>query len=425
MKPKIQKLSNGLKILKIPFKDTKAVTVLVLLKVGSRNETADVNGVSHFIEHLMFKGTPRRPNTQVISQELDSIGAEYNAFTGKDHTGYYIKAKANKAGFCLDMLADMLFNSKFDPEEIDRERGVILEEMHMYEDSPMLLAGELLEEQMFGRHHPLGRLTIGPARVIRSISREKILAYKGRFYVPNNMAVVVAGQLERDIDRQVKRYFNNDSKKKALPALKKFRGEQKGKRIRIRYKATEQVHAALGVPGHPYGHKDLHAQILLSVIMGGNMSSRLFINIRERRGLAYFIRADNAVYEDTGAFVVQAGIDKKRIYGALEAIMAELTEVAREGVTDKELKKAKDYLAGRVALDLEDSSSVASWYGKQEILTEKLLTPEEKLRQYRRVTKGDLKRTARRLFRTNRLNLTLIGPFKDKKRFNRILRIKN
>ena len=423
MKPKVQKLQNGLKILKIPYKDTKAVTVLVLLKVGSRNETADVNGVSHFVEHLMFKGTPRRPNTQVISQELDKIGAEFNAFTGKDQTGYYIKAKANKIDFCLDMLSDMLFNSKFDPVEIDRERGVILEEMHMYEDSPMMYADVLLEEIMFGKNHPLGRLTIGPPKVIKGVSRDEIVAYKESFYVPNNMIVIVSGKLDKDTNKKIRKYFANGLKKKALPAMKRFTDKQKSKKILLKYKDTEQVHVAMGVHGNSYNHKDLHAQILLSVIMGGNMSSRLFINIRERKGLAYFIRADNAIYEDAGGFIVQAGIDKKRIYEALEAIMAELSEVAKNGVSKKELKKAQDYLAGRVALDLEDSSSMASWYGKQELLMKKMETPEEKLREYRQVNEADMKRVARNLFQTNRFNLTIIGPFKDKKKFNKILKI--
>lgn len=423
MKPRIKKLPNKLRVLTIPRQDTKAVTVLVLIKVGSRNEDAKVNGASHFIEHLLFKGTEKRPNTQVISQELDKIGAEYNAFTGKDHTGFYIKVRANKLDFALDMLEDMLFNSKFDKEEIERERGVILEEMNMYEDTPMIYCAEKLEEMMFGANNPLGRLTIGPRSVIKNVSRQQLVDYKDDYYKMNNMVIVVSGKLPKNTTYKIREAFHDKLPKGKIEAFQKFENTQTSKKVLLNYKKTEQVHLAMGFHGHGYSHKDHPAEVLLSVILGGNMSSRLFINVRERKGLAYFIRTDNATYEDTGALVVQSGLDKNRIYEAITAIIDELKKVKQGGVEKKELKRAQDYLAGRVALDLEDSSALAGWYGKQELLMKEMKTPEEKLREYKAVTPSDIKRVAKRIFQSKNLNLSIIGPYKDKKKFTKILSI--
>lgn len=421
MKPRVKKLANGLRIIKIPSYDTKAVSVLVLIKTGSRYENLNNNGVSHFIEHLLFKGTTKRANTQILSQELDKIGAEYNAFTAKDYTGFYIKAQSKKIELALDILSDIIFNSKFNRSDIDRERGVIIEEINMYEDTPMVYCGEMLEELMFGANHALGRFIAGPKKVILNIHRQDILKYKDQYYLPNNMLIAVSGKIEKDIHEKIKKYFLNSIKKKKIPNFNKFADKQKKKRILIKYKKTEQVHLALGFPGLAMNNINLPAFNLLGVILGGNMSSRLFINIREKLGLCYYIKASADSYEDTGIFSIQSGLDKTRINEAIKAILNELKQIIINGVKPEELTKAKDYLAGRVALDLEESLAVASWYAKQSLFLNRLETPDEKIKKYNKVSISEINKIAKTIFKQNKMNLAIIGPFNNKNKFNKIL----
>jgi predicted Zn-dependent peptidase len=423
MQHSIHHLKNGLRIVLSPLHETKAVTVLVLVKVGSRHETRSINGASHFVEHLMFKGTKKRPNTQVISRELDSIGAEYNAFTGKDLTGYYIKAAADKLELALDMLSDMLFNSKFEEKEINRERGVIVEEINMYEDNPIMYVDNIFEELIY-YGSSLGRLISGPRKVIKSVSRASLVKHKDSFYNPANMLVSVAGHISEDKTmRLIKRYFKKPHKNDRLKAYKRFKYQHKRPHAKVMHKETEQAHLALGTPGYQYKDKRLFAAGLLSIIMGGNMSSRLFINIREKQGLCYFIKMTTNTYEDTGNMLIQAGLDKARIEEAITAILAELKRVKDIGVTAEELKRSKEFLKGKIILDLEDSSSVADWFGKQLLFKDKVETPDERFARFAKVTRADVQQVAKHLFRKANLNLAVIGPFKGSKRFVKLLNI--
>ncbi|MBU0671075.1 insulinase family protein, partial [Patescibacteria group bacterium] len=297
------------------------------------------------------------------------------------------------------------------------------EEMNMYEDTPMIYCAEKLEEMMFGTSNPLGRLTIGPRSVIKKVSRQQLVDYKEDFYKMNNMVIAVSGMLPKNTSNKIREYFHDKLPQGKIKEIQKFINVQQNKKILLNYKKTEQVHLAMGFHGHGYSDKDYPAEVLLAVILGGNMSSRLFINVRERLGLAYFIRTDNATYEDTGALLVQAGLDKSRIYEAITAILDELKKVKEGGVDKKELKRAQDYLSGRVALDLEDSSAMAGWYGKQELLMHELKSPEEKLREYKAVTSNDIKRVAKKIFQNKNLNLSIIGPYRDDKKFKKILSI--
>ncbi len=423
MKPKIKKLSNGLKVLQIPQKETKALTLLVLFPVGSRYEDKSVNGVSHFIEHLMFKGTNKRPTTLDISKELDGVGAEYNAFTGKEYTGYYIKVSSSKLKLGLDLLSDMLFNSKFDPKEIDRERGVILEEINMYEDNPLMYCEELCEQLTFDPKHSLGQLIIGPRKVIKTITREKILEYRDKFYDPSNMILGLAGNFDKKALSLIENYFDQDKKIKKKTGYPSFKRVQKKPQVDILYKKTEQIQACLSLPGYEYNHKNMPALNLLSIILGGNMSSRLFTEIRERRGLAYFVKTDLNIYQDTGLFMVQAGLDKTRLEEAITEILKQLKKVKSKGITPEELQKAKDYIKGKIDLSLEDSEEQASWYTTQYLLTKKLQTPAEKLAKINKVTPAQIQKIAQELFKTRYLNLALIGPLKDKNKFKKLLKI--
>jgi len=417
------KLKNGLTLLTAPLKETKAVTVLVLLPVGSRYETQTINGSSHFIEHLMFKGTKKRPTSLDITKELDSVGAEYNAFTSKDHTGYYIKISADKIELAFDLLSDMLFNSVFDANEINKERGVIIEEINMYEDNPLMYLGAFFEETVFG-DQPLGWHISGPRQVIKKITRRQIIQFKDKFYKPSQMILSVAGNFKKaHVSSLTKKYFGKSFSNKTKNNFKTIKLNQIKPKVNIRYQNTQQVQLGLGVPSYGSNNSKLYALYLLAVILGGNMSSRLFMKVREEKGLAYYIKSDISSYRDVGALLIQAGLDKRRIKEAITLILKELRNVKENGVTEKELKSAKEFLKGKLILDLEDSESVCDWYGKQELLLNKTLTPEEKLNKIFNVKIQQIKKVAEELLKEEKLNLVLIGPFKNKSEFQKLLKI--
>lgn len=410
-------LANGLRVLTVPLHETKAATVLVLCKVGSRYESKNLNGVSHFVEHLMFKGTKRRPNTLSIARLLDGVGAEYNAFTSKDHTGYYVKINHEHFDLALDVVADILHNSKFDPVEIDRERQVIVEEISMYEENPLMYIEDVFERTLFSGH-PLGQLIAGPRQVIKQVSRAAIVRFFKTHYYPANMIVVVAGRFdEARILADIERHFGDPSQTKPAPKAKAFKFKPGPPRFGLETKTTEQVQIGLGYPGLSYFDRQLPAFSLLSTILGGNMSSRLFIQIRERRGLAYAIHCSPSVYEDTGSLFIQAGVAKQRVEEAIKAILEELKKVRSAGVTPAELRRAKEYVKGKLILELEDSASVAAWLGKQWLLTGKIERPADKLKKIEAVTRADISALGRRLIRASGLTLALIGPFHDRRPF--------
>jgi len=416
------KLKNGLTLITASLKETKAVTVLVLLPVGSRYEAKNINGVSHFIEHLIFKGTKKRPTSLDITKELDSVGAEFNAFTGKDHTGYYIKAAAENIELAFDILSDILFNSVFDPEEIAKERGVIVEEINMYHDNPLIYLPALFEQTVFG-DSPLGRLISGPKKVIKSISRQQILNYKNKFYRPHQMTVTVAGSFNKaQVNSLAKKYFSSNQSGQDKSAFSKIKVRQTKPQINLMFKKTEQVQLGLGFQAYSILDQRIYPLYLLSVILGGNMSSRLFTTVREKYGLAYYIKTDIGSYQDTGSFLIQTGLDKNRVKQALSLILAELKKVKEVGVTAKELKSAKEFLKGKLVLELEDSESVADWYGKQELLLNKISTPEERLKKIFKVNQNQIKKIAQDLIQKQKLNLAIIGPFAKKEEFNKLLK---
>jgi len=419
MKHQYQTLANNVRLITIAKDDTQAATILVMVRAGSRYESRRVNGVSHFVEHIMFKGTKKRPNTLAISKELDGVGAEYNAFTGKDYTGYYIKADVRHLPMAIDVLTDMLHNSLFDAKEIEREKNVIVEEINMYEDNPIMQVEEILEELLFAGNS-LGWSIAGSRDNVRGMTRADLVNYRDQYYRGANVVVGLAGNIsKKDIALLVKKLKFPASKK--LNQFKSIKIDQRAPRVKIQFKETEQVQLALGFPAYGYTNAKLYALQLLSVIVGGNMSSRLFLSVRERNSLAYFIRSGLNVYEDTGAFTVQSGLDKKQIDRALKLIMTELAKAAKSGVTNDELARAKEYIAGKTALNLEDSSNVVQWYVQQELLTNKILTAEQKLAKFMTVTRADVAKVAKEVLVSKRANLAIIGPFKDEKHFADIL----
>jgi predicted Zn-dependent peptidase len=407
---KSTKLSNGLTVIRIPQQDTEAVTVMLLVPVGSRYETKNINGISHFLEHLMFKGTEHRPTTLDISKALDGVGAEYNAYTSKDHTLYYIKVAAQHLELALDLFSDMLFHSLFDADEIERERGVILEEINMYEDNPLMHLETLLEMCVFNAEHPLGYDIGGLKKNIKTLPRKAFMQFKERHYSPAKMHLCLAGHLDGKTDQLITKYFAEYQGPAEKKPYKAFKSNQKKPQFLNQYKATNQTQIGLGFVALPYNHPDLPALTLLSVILGGNMSSRLFISIRERQGLCYVIRTDVSPYIDTGIFSVQAGLDKNRLPQAVASITKELKLVKEQGVTAEELKNAKEYIKGQMALRFEDSSALATWYGRQSVLTEHLVSPAERIKQLNTITTADIQRIAQQLFKKEKFNLAAIGP---------------
>ena len=415
-------LKNGTRVIMVPSHDTQACTVLALFEVGSRYESAALAGASHFVEHMMFKGTKRRPSTMDISRDLDSVGADYNAFTGKDYTGYYIRLTAARTELAVDMLHDMLFHSTYAHEECEREREVIKEEINMYEDNPMMMAEELLEQLVY--KGTLARPIAGTHATMDGIKRAALVKYRDAHYAPSKTVIAVAGKIGPEVPALLEATFGKVREPKRRPAAyPKSALRSGGPRLALKYKETEQVQFTLGFPGFPYGHRKMAALSVLTTILGGGMSSRLFTEVRERRGLAYSVRASLSPYQDVGNVAIQAGLTKAKIDEGIGVILKEIGKAVKSGVTAEELTRAKEYIKGKTVLGLEESSALAEFFAKQELLQRSIQTPEEKLAMIDAVTREDVQAVAREVFRASGMSAALIGPFKDKKRFMKLLRV--
>lgn len=401
----------------------ESATVMVMVGAGSRYEQKSNNGISHFLEHMAFKGTKSRPNAMAISGVIDGIGGEFNAFTGKEITGFYIKAQKTHLELLLDILSDMLKNSLLDAKEMEKEKGVIIEEINMYEDTPMRHLADVYEGLLYG-NTPMGWDTAGTKEVIRSVARKDFVTYMQSLYSPDNMTVVVAGGVdEKKVLSLVKKYFA-DMKKFTTIKAAKIGDNQKKPAALIKTKQTEQVHIALGVRTVGLGNKDQYALEVLAAILGGGMSSRLFEEVREKRGLAYYVRTNSENYTDVGSLVTTAGVDPNRIEDAIRVIVEEYKKIRKSGnITKEELIKAKEYLKGHFVLELEDSRSVATHFAQGEILEKKIETPEAILAKIDKVTIADLERVTKTYIIQATLNLAIIGNFKDTSKFEKLLKI--
>ena len=414
-------LSNGLRLITVPMPNVQSVTVMILVGAGSRYEKRQISGLSHFLEHMAFKGTKRRPTALEISSLIEGIGGEFNAYTSKDQTGFFIKAANKHLPLLVDVLSDMLLNSKFAPQEIDRERGVIIEEINLYEDTPSRKVGEIYEELLYG-DTPLGWDIAGKRQTIKKIKREDFLDYTNGLYAPENTVVVVAGgiqNLQSTINDLTQKWLGDWRNKKTWQ-YKVMSDKQDRPAAKIVYKKTEQAHLALGVRGYNLFHPDRYALAVLSTILGGGMSSRLFIQVRERRGLAYYVYSLAEHFADVGYLASRAGVDLNKIEEAIKVILEEYRKI--EKVKEEELAKAKEFLKGRLILELEDSRFMASIFGTSEISEGKIRTPEEIMAKIDKVTLEDLERVAGDIFRPEKLNLAVIGPFKDGSRFRKLLK---
>lgn len=369
----------------------------------------------------MFKGTEKRPTTEDLSKQLDAVGADYNAFTSKDHTAYYIKIDARHTELALDLLSDMLYNSKFDSQEFERERGVIVEELNMYEDNPSMKVEELFEEHLFAGNS-LGWRIGGPTENIKKMDLKKLISYKKKFYAPEHLVLVLSGKIGPQTRALIKQYFGAE-KKHGITQMtyKKFSWGSARRAaaapVKIMHKQTDQMHMVLGFPACNYDDPRNAALLLLHVILGGSMSSRLFIGIRERRGLCYVIRTGVTNYGDAGAFTITSGLDKSRLNEAMTVMYEELQKLLKHGVTAEEVRMAKDHLAGKMVLQFEDSARVADYYGQQKLLMKKVETPEEKFKRIMRQSVADVNRIAREVLVFKHAKMGVIGPYKDAKEF--------
>jgi len=414
-------LKNGLRILLVPQRGTKAVTVLVLVATGSKYEKKEISGISHFLEHLLFKGTKKRPNHIAITEPLDRVGGIYNAFTGEDYTGYFAKVKSSYFDLALDIISDIYLNSKLDPEEVEKEKNVIIEEINMRYDHPSSYVQIMWEKLLYG-DQPAGWDIAGTKESVSKISRSQLLEYMKTQYTAPNTVVCVSGNLPKNCLLKIKKKFSKIRNKPGIEKPKVLEN-QKEPRVLLQKRKTDQTHFCLGVRGFNLFHPYRYSQELLGLILGGMMSSRIFVKVREKLGLAYYVHTSVSSNPDTGFLVTQAGVDNKKVERAILAILKEYKKISRTRVSKKELEKVKEHFKGKMTLLLETSDARASFFSFQEILERKILTPAQIYGKIDKVRVLDILKTAKEIFRPENLNLALIGPFNDEKKFKKILKL--
>lgn len=423
MKYKRSLLKNGLRVLTVPMAGTQTVTVIVMVGAGSRYEKEKEAGLSHFVEHMFFKGTIKRPTTLDISEELDAVGGEFNAFTSKDKTLYYAKVDAKHFSIALDVVADIFLNSKMDAKEIEKEKGTILQELNMYEDTPVRTVADVFENLLYAGNS-LGREIVGTKKTVAALERGKFIEYLKNFYVANNTIICVAGKFdEKKVLKSVEKYFSPMRKNK-MAGFSSVRDNQNQPAVKIKFKKTDQTHFILGVRAYKENHPHRFALSLLAVILGGNMSSRLFIEVREKLGLAYYVRTEVEAYSDCGYLATQVGVEHKNLELAIKTIWKEYQKIASFKVSDKELQNAKDFIKGKSLMGLEASDEVAMFFASQEMKKKKILTPAEIFAKIDKVSAVDILKVAQEIFSQKKLNLAIIGPHKDAQKIKALLNLK-
>lgn len=403
-------LKNGLRVILVPVKEMTTATVITVVGTGSRYESEKENGLAHFLEHMFFKGTKQRPKAEMISRELDGLGASYNAYTGKERTGYYAKVASGKIMEAMDVIHDLFLNSTLSAKEIKKESGAILQEINMYGDQPSRMVWNLFEETLYTKDHPLGRTILGPKENITSFTRKDFQSYLDRCYTAENTVVCVAGNFPQGkVLAKIRKDFGGLATGEKLQA-ELFEGSQSEPQLGILDKKTDQTHLVLGVRTPGFLAKDRYAYYVLSNILGGGMSSRLFSEVREKRGLAYSIGASMDFARETGALVAYAGVEHENLSKTVEIILKEMKKIAKNGVTEEELKRAKSGFAGRIAFAHETSDDIAEHFAEQMVLRGRVVLPKESLEKIQEVTLCDIQTIAKEIFVNKGLNLSVIGP---------------
>ena len=437
MNSQIITLKNGLRVIFIDTKAFPTVTTLLLVGAGSRYENKVNNGISHFLEHMFFKGSKKYPTPEIVSSTIEGMGGSWNAFTSKHYTGYFIKAATDHFEKSVDILSDILLNSKFEEKEIAKEKGVVTEEINMYEDQPQSRVGEFFENIMFAGN-PLGMDVIGTKETVASISRKTITDYMESLYSPNNVVLVVAGGLDchsgektksttpeslLDSGRAslarmtsiIKEKFKNWAQTKSI-TFKKVEKKQTQPNILVHYKKTEQAHFCLGFPTFGSSDKRKYTLSVLATILGGGASSRLFVEVREKRGLCYYIHTGRELYQDTGYIMTQAGVTKDvvKINEAVKATYNEYQKIISGKISSEEIARAKEMLKGRLLLSLEDSFNVGNFFGMKNLLENNSETPEQVIEKIQKVTIKEVQALAKEIFKSEKLNFAIIGPLTEK-----------
>lgn len=420
---KLDKLQNGLRVITSELPNSESATVTVWVGVGSRYEDEKVNGLSHFLEHMVFKGSRKRPSAKSISEAIDSFGGEFNASTSKEWTNFYIKARIGKIDTAFDVLSDMVLNPILDPREIEKEKGVICEEIAMYEDTPMAKIDDVFENLIF-KGNAIERDIAGTKESVRRIIKDDFVSYRYNHYVTDNILLTVSGGIKREeILSLAKKYFINITNKPKIK-ITTFKSKQTSSQVLLKSKKNEQAHLILGFLGSKRGHERRFEEAVLDSILGGGMSSRLFIEVREKRGLAYAVRSMSEHFKETGYFGVYAGVDLKRIDESIKVIVDQMYGLSdrKYKIDARELTKAKEFIKGHLALSLEDTKAINGYFGLQELLLGYIETPREIIERIDKVTMSDVYEYAKSIFKPEKLNLAIIGPFDDKERFEKLIK---
>ncbi len=405
--------SNGLRLLTAQSQSAQSFTLLILVGAGSRYESEKERGIAHFLEHMFFKGAEKFKNAKEVAQAIDGVGGDFNAFTGKEYAGYYVKVSSDQKKIAFEVLSDMLLHAKFDPEEIEKERGVILEELNMYEDMPTYKIGWDFEELLFAGH-PMAYDQIGTKEVIKTVTQEDFQKYKHDLYTPENTVIIASGNISpSDAEALAEQYFQfPEQKKYRTPSL--FAWNIPKNPLFIREKKTEQAHLVIGFPSIAHDDPRKYAESVLAVLLGGNMSSRMFLNIREARGLCYSISSSTDRYSDCGIFSTRAGVDITRVEEAISAIIVEYEKLRTQAPTEEEVIRAKNFLKGKITLRMEDSEEVASFLGTQSLLLGEVETLEKYFSQIDAVTVNDIFALCQEIFAPEKRSMAMIGPFSEK-----------
>jgi len=413
-------LKNGLRIILAPQKNSQAVTVLVLTGAGSKYEKKDISGISHFLEHMFFKGTKKRASPLEVAQTMDEVGGMYNAFTSQEYTGYFAKVASAQFDLALDWVSDIFLNSTLPEKEIKKEKGVIIEEINMHYDNPMSYIQTLWIRLLYG-DQPAGWDIAGTKEVVSKMTRRRLLNYRKRQYVAENTVVAVAGNFkEESAEKALRRHFSKLETGRPMKKPKVVE-KQRSPNALVHFRRTDQSHLCLGVRAFNLFHPKRYAQEVSAVILGGMMSSRLFQKIRTELGIAYYVNAVSESDPDTGTLFVQAGLDNRNLEKGILAILDEYKRISQERVPSRELKRAKEYIKGKTSLSLESSDAKASFYAAQELLQNRVLTPKEIFKKIDMITQEDILELASEIFKPEKLNLAIIGPFRDKERFQKLL----
>lgn len=418
-----KRLKTGLRTVLVPMKDNPTVTVLVLVETGSKYESKEESGISHFLEHMCFKGTEKRLKSFDISRELDEIGAQNNAFTSHEFTGYYAKAHPKHTKKILDVVSDLYLNPIFPEAEVQKEKGVIIEEMNMYEDLPQRQVYNVFSELLYG-DTPAGRTVLGDKKVILGATRDTFVAYRARHYVADATTVIVTGNINPgEIQKEIEKVFAHISQTKKA-GKEKVIEKQKGAQLSVKQKTTDQTHLMLGVRTFKITDKRSPTLQVMNAVLGHGMSSRLFQKLREEMGVGYYVRSATDDYTDHGYLAVNTGVDKTRVAEVVKAVIAEFQKLKDEVIAPAELAKAKESLLGSLVMELESSDSVAEFVGGQEVLRGDIKTPREIEKSIRSVTAKEIQKLAKTIFVDKGLNLAIVGNIKNEKELKVLLVLK-